>query len=114
MCSAGVVAVLREGSFLGVVAEREEQAIKARQALIDSAKWSGGTELPDPDKLSQHLTSLSTVDTVVSEKQNVFAPTNARSGPAKPRRGRWSRPSLMRLPMRPASACAIFRSRRNA
>ena len=29
----GVVAVVRDGSFLGVVAEREEQAIKARAAL---------------------------------------------------------------------------------
>ena len=29
----GVVAVVRDGSFLGVVAEREEQAIKAREAL---------------------------------------------------------------------------------
>ncbi len=29
----GVIAVVRDGSFLGVVAEREEQAIKARDAL---------------------------------------------------------------------------------
>lgn len=64
----GVVAVVRDGSFLGVVAEREEQAIKARQALIDAAKWSGGTDLPDPDKLHQHLLTLPTRDTVVSEK----------------------------------------------
>ena len=31
----GVVAVVRDGSFLGVVAEREEQAINARLALSD-------------------------------------------------------------------------------
>ena len=35
----GVIAVVRDGSFLGVVAEREEQAIKAREALVESAKW---------------------------------------------------------------------------
>ena len=44
----GVIAVVRDGSFLGIVAEREEQAIKARQALIKSAKWTLGPELPDP------------------------------------------------------------------
>ena len=44
----GVIAVVRDGSFLGVVAEREEQAIKAREALKASARWSGGAELPDP------------------------------------------------------------------
>jgi nicotinate dehydrogenase subunit B len=65
----GVLAVVRDGSFVGVVAEREEQAIKARQALLDAAKWRGGTDLPDPDKLHQHLMSLPTKDTVVSEKQ---------------------------------------------
>ena len=39
----GVVAVVRDGSFLGVVAEREEQAVKARDALIRAAKWSDGS-----------------------------------------------------------------------
>ena len=44
----GVIAVVRDGSFLGVVAAREEQAIKAREALTKSAKWTAGPELPDP------------------------------------------------------------------
>ena len=44
----GVIAVVRDGSFLGVVAEREEQAIKARAALSASAKWTDGSELPGP------------------------------------------------------------------
>ena len=38
----GVVAVVRDGSFLGVVAEREEQAIKARAALAESREMEGG------------------------------------------------------------------------
>ena len=38
----GVVAVVRDGSFLGVIAEREEQAIKARETLARSAKWKLG------------------------------------------------------------------------
>jgi CO/xanthine dehydrogenase Mo-binding subunit len=35
----GVVAVLRDGSFIGVVAEREEQAVKARVAAQKAAQW---------------------------------------------------------------------------
>src|SRR5580704_5192802 len=65
----GVTAVVRDGSFLGVVAEREEQAIKARDALKASARWSGGEELPDPAKIYQHLLSLSMEDKVISDKQ---------------------------------------------
>ena len=65
----GVVAVVRDGNFLGVVAQREEQAIKARAALINSAKWSGGDELPDPSKLYEYLLTLKTQDSVISDKQ---------------------------------------------
>ena len=65
----GVVAVVRDGSFLGVVAEREEQAIKARQALIASAKWTLGPELPDPAKIYDVLLALPAEDTVISNKQ---------------------------------------------
>jgi nicotinate dehydrogenase subunit B len=64
----GVVAVVRDGSFLGVVAEREEQAIKARIALAASAKWKDGPELPDPKKIYEHLMSLPSQDKVIGEK----------------------------------------------
>jgi nicotinate dehydrogenase subunit B len=65
----GVVAVVRDGSFLGVIAEREEQAIKAQTALAKSAKWTLGPELPDPAKIYDILMSLPSDDTVISEKQ---------------------------------------------
>ena len=39
----GVIAVVRDGSFLGVVAEREEQAIKAREALAPEREVDIGT-----------------------------------------------------------------------
>jgi nicotinate dehydrogenase subunit B len=68
----GVVAVVRDGSFLGVVAQREEQAIKAVTALAASAKWTAGPELPDPAHIHQHLMGLKTQDTVISEKQAVL------------------------------------------
>jgi nicotinate dehydrogenase subunit B len=44
----GVVAVVQDGSFLGVVAEREEQAIKARSAMQACAEWSA-SPLPTDD-----------------------------------------------------------------
>jgi nicotinate dehydrogenase subunit B len=65
----GVIAVVRDGSFLGIVAEREEQAIKGRQALIKSAKWTLGPELPDPAKIYDVLLALPTEDIVISDKQ---------------------------------------------
>jgi nicotinate dehydrogenase subunit B len=65
----GVTAIVRNGSFLGVIAQREEQAIAARDALRKSARWSGGEEMPDPDKLYDHLLSLAMEDKVIADKQ---------------------------------------------
>jgi nicotinate dehydrogenase subunit B len=65
----GVVAVVRDGSFLGVVAEREEQAIKARDALIKSAKWTPGPELPDPARIFEVIKSLLSKDATIGVKQ---------------------------------------------
>src|SRR5262249_27395440 len=76
----GVVVVVRDGSFLGVVAEREEQAIKARAALIKSARWTLGPALPRPATIYEHLMSLPTEDTVVSEKKEpALASTGAQT-----------------------------------
>ena len=41
----GVVAVLRDGNYIGVVTEREEQAVKARAAALKIAQWK---EVPIP------------------------------------------------------------------
>src|SRR3954470_6899153 len=64
----GVIAVVRDGSFLGVVARREEQAINARLVLIEFAKWSGGSALLDPAKMYEQLMSLRSEDRVIGEK----------------------------------------------
>jgi len=66
----GVIAVVRDGDFLGVAAEREEQAINARLALKQSAKWKETESLPPSgDALYEHLmTKAKSVDSVVNQK----------------------------------------------
>ncbi|MCX7314145.1 MAG: molybdopterin-dependent oxidoreductase [Alphaproteobacteria bacterium] len=69
----GVIKVVRDGSFFGVVAEREEQAVKAREALAKAAKWKLGPELPDPATIHTHLKSLPRKDDVLGVKQASMA-----------------------------------------
>jgi len=102
----GVVAAVRDGSFLGVVAEREEQAIKAREALIRTARWSGGSELPDPARLHEHLMELPTQSSVVSEKQGVIAPA------AKTLEATYTRPYIAHASIGPSCAVAAFENGR--
>jgi nicotinate dehydrogenase subunit B len=51
----GVVEVVRDGSFLAVVAAREEQAINALEALQANATWEGEPDLPPQSALYDHL-----------------------------------------------------------
>jgi len=62
----GVVAVVRDGSFLGVVAEREEQAIRAERRMARIAEWTQGDDLPANDP--RHLLTLKAESEVISEK----------------------------------------------
>ncbi len=51
----GVIRVVRDGSFLGVVAEREEQALRAMEALQQSAVWQNDTVFPSQEALIEHM-----------------------------------------------------------
>ena len=54
---AGVIQVVRDGSFLAVVAEREEQAVQAAETLGRTATWEGGRVLPAREAFADHLLS---------------------------------------------------------
>ena len=65
----GVVAVLRDGNFLAVAAEREEQAIKAAEKMRALAKWKESAELPPRGMaLYEHLLKIPSKDSVVNAK----------------------------------------------
>jgi len=51
----GVLHVVHDGSFLGVVAQREEQAIWAADVLRERCVWEGGQDLPNEKDLFNHL-----------------------------------------------------------
>src|SRR5262245_40410218 len=102
----GVVALVRDGSFLGVVAEREEQAIKAREALRASAKWTLGPELPDPARIFDVLKSLPSKDATIGVKQ-APVPAGARTLEAV-----YTKPYMAHASLGPSCAVAEFRDGR--
>jgi CO/xanthine dehydrogenase Mo-binding subunit len=74
----GVLAVVRDGSFLGVVASREEQAIAAMEALQKAAKWRIAGDLPDSANIYAWLKKQASVDEVISGKKPLNAPQVAK------------------------------------
>jgi nicotinate dehydrogenase subunit B len=99
----GVVAVVRDGSFLGVVAEREEQAIRALNRLKRIARWEESATLPDTTD-PRFLLDETTEDEVISEKQDAAAA--ARS--AQSLEAEYTRPYIAHAAIGPSCAVARY------
>jgi CO/xanthine dehydrogenase Mo-binding subunit len=108
MALAGVVTVVRDGSFLGVIAEREEVALRAADLLRAEAKWQEQPTLPDEDDLPAFLTTAPAETSVLAES----APP-AGSGPrpaVRSHEATYHRPYLAHAAMGPSSATALART----
>ena len=102
----GVRAVVRHGRFIGVVAEREEQAVASVAALAKYARWNEVADLPDVDELVVYLRSLPAKPMVLSEKGTSLEPA------AQTLNAIYSRPFLAHASIGPS--CAVARSQGGA
>lgn len=64
----GLVAVVRDGSFAGVISKTEHGAEKALQALRRGATWSDGEELPDENDLAAFLKAQPVESTIIDKR----------------------------------------------
>ena len=103
---SGVRAVVRNGRFIGVVAEREEQAVAAVAALEKYVRWTEATDLPDVDELPAYLRSLPAKPMVLSEKGTSVQAASQRLSAT------YSRPFLAHASIGPS--CAVARSQGEA
>jgi len=99
----GVIRVVRKGTFIGVVAEREEQAVRAAKAL--NAKW-GALLLRATADLYARFKSLATTERVVGE--NGDAASALRSAP-RPIRATYRWPFQLHASIGPSCAVADVR-----
>ena len=65
----GVIKVVQRGNFIGIIAEREEQAIKASEAL--EVQWSETPSLPSMADLFTYLRSEPTQDNILIDDGDV-------------------------------------------
>lgn len=95
----GDVTVVRDGNFVGVLAEREEVAVQALTTLQKATRWEESPSLPEQRTLVEYLQSAPTRQDVVRD---------TRSGPvARTIHGRFTRPYLAHASIAPS--CAIAR-----
>lgn len=103
----GVVKVVRDGSFLAVIAEREEQAIRAMEKLRDSAKWSEPDSLPS-GSIYDFLTAAKTTDALIVKGSPVQEPIPEIIAPAGGRvvQATYHKPYFMHGSIGPSAAVA--------
>ena len=99
----GIVAIVRDGSFVGVVAEREEHAIEARTRLRAGAQWREQDSLPDPKELEAALLALPSQPSTISQKGTPPARTT------KTLAARYARPFIAHASIGPSCAVAELR-----
>jgi nicotinate dehydrogenase subunit B len=102
----GVVAVVRDGSFLGVVAEREENALRGLEALRADCTWQERDTLPADGDLAAFL-SGSPSGTVVLRDDRADGDQEDQSPARRQVRARFLRPYLAHASIAPS--CGIAR-----
>jgi nicotinate dehydrogenase subunit B len=96
----GVVKIVREGSYLAVVAAKEWQSIKAMRALEAAARWNETATLPDEGTVLDLIRALPARDIPVLTWK---APAAA---PVKQLKARYTRPYMMHGSIGPSCAVA--------
>jgi CO/xanthine dehydrogenase Mo-binding subunit len=98
----GLTAIVREGGFVGVIAEREDTAISAQQTLRRAASWSDGGSLPQD--VHSWLKEHAVEHRVISEKED--AATKSRA--ARTLEADYSKPYISHASIGPSCAIAQF------
>jgi CO/xanthine dehydrogenase Mo-binding subunit len=98
---AGLVAIVRDGNFAGVVSETEDGAEAALKALRKGAVWSSGETLPDQSGLAEWLKSQPAESTII-DKRTTAAPSQK----FRTIRRQYARPYLAHASIAPSCAMA--------
>jgi len=100
----GVVKVVRDGSFLGVIAQREEQAVAAANTLNASAKWQVEKKLPTHEGIFDWLRQTKPNRIIETKVQ----PRTGGEAPAKTIEATYYRPYHMHASIGTSAAIATM------
>jgi nicotinate dehydrogenase subunit B len=103
----GLVAIVRDGNFAGVVSQTEAGAEAALAALRNGAKWFSRERLPDEHELAEWLKTQPAEITVIASKKDA-----SRLPKAQTVRRQYSRPYIAHGSIAPSCAMAQWTGER--
>lgn len=98
----GVLKVVRDGSYLAVIAEREFQAVTAMRALAGAAQWDPGPPLPERADLYRTFEGWTAEDRVILDRGP------AAPGAVKTLEATFHRPYQMHASIGPSCAVGLM------
>ena len=110
----GVLSVVRDGSFLAVIAEGEWLCVKAQRALVRAARWHETPSLPDARQLHAALRTMSSQDELIFSRDEPQREPTQQESAQQPAHGfrtlaaTYTRPYLAHGSIGPSCAIATF------
>jgi nicotinate dehydrogenase subunit B len=103
----GVVKAVVDGNFIGVVAEREEQAVKAREKVLRTARWNHKPLVSDAERVYDYLQTRPCPATVLIGEGTEHLDSGVRRFEA-----RYTKPYLAHAALGPSCALARIEGER--
>ena len=108
----GVIEVVRDGNFLAVIAAREDQVVRARELLLETAVWQNDTDLPPQESIYKHLLTQPAQSSLVvkgTAGNESIPPVQTPDHAAQTLNATYYRPYHMHASLSPSAAVAQFR-----
>jgi nicotinate dehydrogenase subunit B len=97
----GVLKIVSDGRFIGVLAQREYQAVRAAAALAAATRWEESAALPDPATLSASVQAMPSEPTTILDR-------GSRQNGGRTLDARYTKPFQLHGSIGPSCALAQF------
>lgn len=101
---AGYIKTVVNGSFVGVITEREYQAVKAERYLRNQTTWTTSEPFPKTENLFNYIKKIANKPETIKSKGDFGASTEGE----KIIKSRFTKPYIMHGSMGPACSVAMF------
>ena len=101
---SGIIKTVRKGSFVGVITEREYQAVKAEQFLRNHSVWTVPVTFPQSENLYVHIKLIASRPETVKNEGDVAAVFEG----SETFKATYTKPYIKHASMGPACSIAMF------
>jgi len=101
---SGIIKTVRKGSFVGVIAEREYQAVKAEKYLKEHSIWTAPIPFPKSENLYAHIKLIASSPETVKNEGDVAAAFEG----TETLKATYTKPYIKHASMGPACGIAMF------